>query len=249
MEKHINCIIIDDDPDSVNDIQKNIQHIHFLQLVKVISNAYDAFSFIKQNSVDLIFLDIVMEEMNGIQFLECFNSLPPVIVTSAYDKYALKAYNLNVVDYLLKPIQYIDFIRAIDKIASKHLDRQNIGYAEDSIPPQNWSQLNFYDFIFVKTKYQLQRINLRDILYIKSLSNYLIIKTETESIFTIQGFNKILNILPPSQFIRIHKSYVISLSKIDSISKNRVFIHEYPIPIGERYKDLFYNRLSEANLI
>jgi len=230
----INCIIIEDEPLASKKIKGFIMQIDYLNLVKVFDNAVDAIGYLKQNSVDLIFLDIRMKRLSGIQFLESIQTKPKIIVTTAYSEYALKGYELDITDYLLKPFTFERFLKSIDKVyvQLKELQRNQTT-----------------DFIFVKTEYRMEKIILKDILYIKGMKDYLQIHTIDKKIMTLQTFKKLLEVLPSTDFQRVHHSYIVSISNIENIERNRIRMGKDLIPISDSYKDKFYSRLRDSKIL
>ena len=226
----INCIIIEDEPLALKKLSGYISKIDFLNLLSVFNNASDAIGYLKANTVDLIFLDIRMKGLTGIQFLESLNSPPKIIITSAYDEYALKGYELDVSDYLLKPFAFDRFIKSVEKIYRELTDSKS-----EQKP----------DYIFVKTEYRIEKIDLKNILYIQGMKDYLRIFTVQKNIMTLQSFRNFIHALPEKEFTRVHNSYIVSISKIESIEKNRIKIGEKTIPISDSYKDNFFNLLKE----
>jgi len=230
----INCIIIEDEPLAMEKLAGFIEQVPFLKLLQQLDNGIDALGYIKTNPVDLVFLDIQMPKFNGIQFLETLTDKPQVVIVSAYDQYALKGYEFSITDYLLKPYSFNRFVQAIDKVMEKHKLRTQT-------PPHVHN-----DIIFVKTEYRIEKINVDDILYIQGMKDYQMIVTNDEKIMTLQSFREIENALPTPAFIRIHKSYVIALDKIESIERNRIKIADQLLPISDTYKDVFYDTLKKT---
>lgn len=225
----INCIVIEDEPLALKKIEEYIQQVDYLHLLKGFSNALDALSFLKsEERVDLIFLDIRMKKLSGIQFLESFQRKPKIIITSAYDEYALKGYELDVADYLLKPFSFERFLKSIDKVYSDLVAKQEITK----------------DYIFVKTEYRIEKIDFKNILYIQGMKDYLQIHTFDKNVMTLQTFKSILEVLPANDFIRVHHSYLVAVSKIESIERNRIKIGNALIPISDGYKDRFFELLK-----
>lgn len=225
----INCLAIEDEPLALAKISEYIRQIDYLNLLQGFDNAVDAIGFLKNNEVDLIFLDIRMKKLSGIKFLEALPVRPQVIITSAYDEYALKGYELDVIDYLLKPFSFDRFLKSTEK-AYKSLVKRNTRIEDD--------------YIFVKTEYRIEKIDLKRILYIQGMKDYLQICLSDKKVMTLQSFKNILQILPEKDFVRVHNSYIVSVSKIDSIERNRIKIGDHIIPISDSYKDVFYNLLS-----
>ncbi len=232
----IDCIAIDDEPLALEKMENYISRVDSLNLVKTFSNAVEAFSYMKQQSVDLIFLDIQMDELSGIQFLEALHDPPVVILTTAYDEYALKGYELDVCDYLLKPISFERFLKAVDKAVKQ---------VKQSASGKQLGESGLDETIFIKSDYRLYKLHLRDILYIEGMSDYSKIYTEKERIISIFNLKKMENKLPSDHFFRIHKSYIVPFEQIDVIGKNDVQIGEKTIPIGAHYKEHFFKHVRE----
>ena len=242
--KKLNCIAIDDEPLSLKQITNYIDRVESLDLKQSFTNAFEALNYLQTNEVDLIFLDIEMNEMTGVDLIESLNIKPHFIFTTAYDYYALKAFELQAVDYLQKPLSFKRFLKAVDK--AFRLQPRTL---PDEGSANKKKGKKSKDFIFIKTKYRMQKLSFDDILYIKGMNNYLVIKTREETLYTIQSFNHISQVLPPENFIRIHKSYVVAIDKIDIIGKNQLFINEEHIPIGESYKEYFFSYLEKNQLM
>ena len=230
----INCIIIEDEPLALKKLIGFISKVGYLKLCESFDNAIDAISFLREKSIDLIFLDIQMEEFTGIQFLKTVKDRPKVIITTAYDKYAVKGYELDVIDYLLKPFTFDRFIQSIEKVSAI----QTNGLASTS-----------NKCIFVKTEYRLEKIEINDILYIEGMSEYLGIVTIQKRIMTLQNFGAIAEILPDDNFVRVHKSYLVAIDKIKSIERNRIKINDKIIALSDTYKEMFFDKLKKKNII
>lgn len=230
----INCIAIEDEPLALKKIKEFIEQVDFLNLLAGFDNAIEAIGFLKKNSVDLIFLDIRMKKLSGIQFLESLQIKPKVIITSAYDEYALKGYELDVVDYLLKPFTFERFLKSVDKVYNQ------LNGLESN---------NSNDYIFVKTEYRIEKVEIKDILFIQGMKDYLQIHTTDRKIMTLQTFKNLLEILPQIDFQRVHNSYIVSISKIENIERNRIRIGKDLIPISDSYKDKFYGILKERKIL
>jgi two-component system, LytTR family, response regulator len=234
----INCVIIEDEPLAMEKLVGFVEQIPFLKIAQTFDNGIDALGFVKTNPVDLIFLDIQMYKFTGIQFLETLTDRPQVVIVSAYDQYALKGYEFSVTDYLLKPYSFNRFVQAIDKVMEK--------YKVKNQPPAHVHN----DIIFVKTEYRIEKININDIMYIQGMKDYQMIVTTDDKIMTLQCFREIENVLPIPAFVRIHKSYIVALDKIESIERNRIKIADQLLPISDTYKDHFYDILKKSrNLI
>lgn len=236
----INCIIVEDEPLAAEKLAGFVSEISFLKLLQSFENGIDALGFVKTNSVDLVFLDIQMPKFSGIQFLEALTVRPQIVIVSAYDQYALRGYEFSVTDYLLKPYSFDRFVQSVDKVMDKH-----------KLKTQSQSSTKIQDdILFVKTEYRIEKINVDDILFIQGMKDYQMIVTRDEKIMTLQSFREIENVLPTPTFVRIHKSYIVALNKIESIERNRIKIANELLPISDTYKDVFYKTLRQVkNLI
>ncbi len=229
----IRCIVIDDEPLAIEILESYIEKIPYVELVGRFSNAIEALQYLKSNKVDLMLLDIQMPELTGIQLMKVLDNPPQVIFTTAYDSYAIKSYELDAVDYLLKPIEFDRFLKAIEK-SWKRIDRSQ------SVEVNNVEQSGPKDtFIFIKTEHRVQRVEISEILYIEGMKNYLRVVTRADKFMTLQNFKSICELLPVNQFIRVHKSFVVAVDKIDSIERSRIKIGKQLIPIGDTYKKDF----------
>ncbi|MFK7776304.1 MAG: LytR/AlgR family response regulator transcription factor [Saprospiraceae bacterium] len=222
----INCIIVEDEPIALERTKYFIEKLPLLNLVAAFDNAIDALAYLKLNPVDLIFLDIEMEELTGIELLENATITAQVIITTAYDKYALKGYELNVVDYLLKPFSFERFLKAVDKV-------QVISKTKT---PQ--------EFIFIKTAHRLEKIMVNEILHIEGMGEYRRIFTTGKQIMTLQTFTELEELFSPQIICRVHKSHMVALNKIDSVERSRIKIGEKLIPISETYRSYFLNLIN-----
>lgn len=241
----IRCLAIDDEPLALEIITDYISKITYLELVSTFDNALDAIEFLKDNQIDLIFLDIQMEGLTGIQFLHVLKNKPMVVFTTAFDSYAIEGYELDALDYLLKPFSLERFIKASEKAYNKVLTQPEIPKAE---PAATVVAQKIDDYIFIKTENRLQKVFFHDILFVEGQGDYLRINTPDERIMTLQKFSSLLAVLPSESFIRVHKSYMVSLDKIDSISRNRIRIGDNYIPVSESYKKEFNKRLEDKKL-
>jgi len=219
----ITCIIVEDEPLAMKRIKSYVQKTPILELLGNFENALEALEFLQNNKVNLIFLDIQMDELTGIEFLESTNVDSKVIFTTAYEKYALKSYELNVLDYLLKPYSYPRFLKAVNKF-----NKEN----------------EVTDYIFIKSGYQLEKVCFNDILYIEGMGDYRGIHISGKKILTLQTFSDLQEVLPSAIFKRVHKSYMVSVNKIDSVERTIIVIGKERIPISSTYKDDFYRFIS-----
>jgi two-component system LytT family response regulator len=219
------CIIIEDEPLALKRTSDFVNKIPFLNLIETFDNSINGLFYLKSNKVDLLFLDINMDELSGIELLESSKIDSQVIITTAYQEYALKGYELNVTDYLLKPFTFDRFLKAVNKA------QENLTSRNSDVQP---------DFIFVKTEYRLEKIMLSEIVYIEGMRDYRRIHTVNKKIMTLQNFSEFEKLIPPSIVCRVHKSYMVALNKIVSIERNRIKIADQLIPISETYKEVFY---------
>jgi DNA-binding LytR/AlgR family response regulator len=237
----LTCIAIDDEPLALEIITAYIEKVPFLKLLKTFDNAIDSIDFIKENKVDLMFLDIQMEALSGIQLIHALKERPAVIFTTAFDRYAVEGFELDAADYLLKPISFERFVKSVDKVHSKIISTRNSQEPQEQTASDN--------FIFVKTENRLQKVALSDILFIEGQGDYLKVVTTSARIMTLQNFKKFEETLPPGNFIRVHKSYLVALSKIESVTRNRIKIGNTLIPVSDTYKDAFYEAIGRKGLL
>lgn len=225
----INCIIIEDEPLAMERLKSYVMQVKYLNLVQCIDNALDAISLIKTGKVDLLLLDIQMDGFTGVQLLESLNKRPEVIITTAFDQYALKGFEFAVSDYLLKPFTFERFLQATGKVYDQ-LNLLNQGEAKN--------------YIFIKTEYRLEKVQLDDILFIAGMRDYRSIVTTDKRIMTLQTFGELELELPAKQFCRVHKSYIVALGKIETIERDRIRIGDELIPISDTFKTDFYRRIG-----
>ena len=242
----IRCIAVDDEPLALDIIESYISKLPFLQLVRTCSSATEAMQVLQEEQVDLMFLDIEMPELTGLQFLNILKNQPLIIFTTAYPDYALEGFNQDAVDYLLKPIPFDRFLKAVTK-AQERLQR-NAKPSEAAAATVQQAPQQEQDFMFVKADYKTIRVDFKDILWIEGLKDYIIIHTKDQKIITLLSMNKMMEKLPESKFLRVHRSFIVSLQKIDSIEKSRIKIGNKEIPIGEVYKDHFLKWVEENNI-
>lgn len=245
MEK-IRCLAVDDEPLALAILENYIQKIPNLTLVATCTEPLEALSLIQQGKIDLLFLDIQMPTLTGIQFLRVMNGKCKAILTTAYSEFALEGYDYDVIDYLLKPISFERFLKAVQKAKNQLAENSTQTNVSDSqsIDSQKVVDNIQLDFIFVKTEYKIQKINLSDILYLEGLKDYVSIYTTTERILTLQTMKKMEEMLPSNRFVRVHKSYIVSLEKIETIERQRIFIGKNVIPVGDSFQKDFMKLIS-----
>ena len=246
----IRCLVVDDEPLALHILEDYIAKVPFLELIKATTNPIEALTMVQEGNIDLVFLDVQMPELTGIQFLKIANGKAKVILTTAYSQYALEGYELDVVDYLLKPIAFDRFFKAAQK--AQGIIQPSVKVSAPAAEPVQQVQQQQHDFmndfIFVKSEYKIQKVYLHQILYIEGLKDYISIFTPTERIITLQNMKKMEETLPDKHFMRVHKSYIVALNKIDSIERSRIFIGDKVIPVGDTYRDQFFKVIDGKNL-
>ncbi len=244
----LNCIAVDDEILALKKIKRYAEKIDYLNLLGTFDNALSTFSFLRENKVDLIFLDIQMDEFTGIQLLETIKDPPYIILTTAYDEYALKAYELDVMDYLLKPIPFERFVKAVEKVYARFLKDATHKNQQITIESHQ-QQPSKPDYTFIKSGNKTIKIYFNKILYIEGMRDYLKIHMEDSKIMTLLNFKTIQDILDPQKFVRVHKSYIIAIDKIDYIENNAIKIRDKLIPVSNTYKVAFFNLLNKNNFV
>ena len=242
----MNCIAVDDEVLALKKIKRYAEKIDYLNLLGTFDNALSTFSFLRENHIDLIFLDIQMDEFTGIQLLETIKDPPYVILTTAFDEFALKAYELDVMDYLLKPIPFERFVKAVEKVYARFLkdsNAQSKPVRQEIVPVQTEKP----EYTFVKSGNKTVKMYFSKILYIEGMRDYLQIHTEDSKIMTLLNFKTIQDLLDPQKFIRVHKSYIVSIDKIDYIENNAIKIRDKLIQLSNSYKIAFNSLLSKKN--
>lgn len=234
----INCIAIDDEPLALEIIEEYAGKIPYLNLKASFDNAFNALQYLKTEKVDLLFLDIQMPDITGVQLAQILPANTHVVFITAYDFYAVKSYELNAVDYILKPFEFDRFWQACEKVYNL--------LAVDKSETVNTKLTDA--FFFVKSEYRMQKIFEKDILYIEGMKNYIKIFTKADKVLTLQSFKKTEQMLSPDRFIRVHKSFIVAIDQIDFIERNRICIGDTRIPIGETYKEAFYKVLDKVKM-
>lgn len=235
------CVIIDDEPLAVELLEDFVQKVDSLELISTFNNAIDAVSFINQNNVDLIFLDIQMPHFSGIDFLNTIEKKPLIIFTTAYSDYAVEGFNLGAVDYLVKPIPFHRFLKSV--VRAQQI--VNPATAVSSISESTLTPELEQDFMFVRAEYENVKMNFADILFIEGLKDYVkIYTTDNKYTLTLISLIKLENLLSSKGFSRIHRSYIINIKHVKSIQKNKVLISDKRIPISESYKNAFFEKIN-----
>lgn len=223
----VSCLIIDDEPTSQDVLKKFVSDISWLEIVSVCNNALEAKAIVETQKIDLLFLDINMPKLSGLSFYKSLNNPPFVIFTTAYSEHAVDGFNLNAVDYLLKPFSFERFFQAVEKVKS--------------IVNKNSNQ------IVLKSDKKLFLVQIIDILYVESLGDYIKVHMNNQSLVVYKTLNAISELLPDDKFIRIHKSFIINLDKMSFVEGNQVDILNNKIPIGQKFKSVFLQKIKNIN--
>lgn len=221
------CIIVDDEPLAIEILESYVAKVEHLQLVSTFRNAISAFTFLQQHSVDLIFLDIQMPKLSGIDFLKTLKHPPKVIFTTAFRDYAIEGFELEIVDYLLKPIPFDRFLKAVAKVFLPV--HPSAASSKHEVASDN--------YVYFKVDKKMIKTKMADVLYIESIKDYVKVKTSDKEIVTQQKISYLEESLPREQFLRIHRSFIVNLEKIDAYSATDVEIGKHNIPIGRNYKN------------
>lgn len=237
----IKCIAIDDEPLALRQMVSYIEKTPFLELVESFNNALLAVSYLQDNHVDLMFVDINMPDLSGMDFVKILKNPPGVIFTTAYSEYAVEGYRVNAIDYLLKPIGYSDFLRSAEK-ARQRLNPEAL--LNDKVEAND-------DFLFIKSEYKIVRIKLSDIKYIEGMREYLRFHLEHEKpIMALLSMKKMEKFLPAANFMRVHRSYIVNLNKITTIERSRIiFDKTVYIAVSEQYKAKFQKFLDDNFIV
>jgi len=241
--KKIKCLVIDDEPPARDILKKYIAGVELLQLSGEFSNAVETLSFLQNNSVDLLFLDIKMPHILGTSFLRTLKNPPKVIFTTAFRKYAVEGFDLNAVDFLLKPISFERFLQAVNKIMQLniHASASSNGLSE-SLPDQS------HPFLYFRADRKMVKVFLEDIFFIESLKDYVKVVTTNKVIVSKQSISSLEEMLPKDSFLRVHRSYLIAVNKIDSYNADLVEIGDKEIPIGRLFRHIVSKTLNIASL-
>ncbi|MDH6535171.1 DNA-binding response regulator [Parabacteroides sp. 52] len=241
----IRCIAIDDEPLALTQLTGYIQKVPFLELVKACSNAFEALSVISHTQVDLIFADIHMPDLNGMDFVKSLSNKPMIIFTTAYSEYAVESFRIDALDYLLKPFGFNDFLKAANK-AHHHMDVFMQPATTNQQPAIQGGEKE-ENYLFVKADYKMLRLDVNKIIYIESQSEYArIFSEDSKPIMTLLSMKILEERLPAHTFMRIHRSYIVNLKKIIAVANNRIICHKDTyIPIGNQYKKLFNSYLEK----
>ncbi len=237
--QNIRCVIVDDEELARVLLENYVSRVPFLELMGQCKNPLEAMTLLHQQPVDVLFLDIQMPELTGIDFLKTLTHKPLTVLTTAYPDYALEGYNLDVVDYLLKPFAFERFLQAVNKVAER------LGQREQSAPPvgANSPVTTIKNYISVKSEHKIYRLALDQILYIESMREYVAFHTPTGRILSLDSLKNLETALPPEQFIRVHKSYMVALSQIKSLEGNQLYVGKEALPVGASFREAVLKRV------
>jgi DNA-binding LytR/AlgR family response regulator len=233
----IRCLVVDDERLALEVMEAYIEKVPFLHLEQLCPTPMHALDYLSRNTVDVIFLDVEMPGLNGLQMLKTLKNPPHIILTTAYPQFAVDAFELAVVDYLLKPIPFPRFLASVQKI-------QSLVTLATAPNPEPDSNVKSSDYLFIKSGSKTVRLDLAEILFIEGKKEYTLIHLENQQVPTNQSLNMLMEKLPAEHFIRVHRSFIVALGKIDNIERNRIFIRNANIPVGDYYKDLLYKRIG-----
>ncbi|MCP3931394.1 MAG: response regulator transcription factor [Bacteroidetes bacterium] len=242
MEK-LKCLIVDDERLAQELLERYIQKIPSLEMVASCSTALEAMQYLSQKKIDILFLDIQMPDLTGIEFLRSIKNQPATIFTTAYSEYALEGYELSIVDYLLKPIEFERFFQAVGK-AMNSLQKNLPNSMVDSRPNKAIEE----DYFFIKTDNKIVRVAFDDVLFIEALQKYIRIYTIDKKVVSLLSLSKMEAVMPAHQFIRIHRSYIINIDKVDNVERNMVNIKEHQLSISKGQREVFMRMLRKKGL-
>lgn len=247
--KIITCIVVDDEPLAVQLMETYVRKTPYLELKNSFSSASTAFAYLQENPVDLVYCDIQMPNLNGMELSKMLPERTRIVFTTAFSNYAIEGFKVNALDYLLKPISYNDFLAS----AQRALDFFEMSEKASETPqaPPNKAQAEEIRSIFIKSEYKLQQIDLEKILYIEGLKDYVKIYQEggEPPVLSLMRMKTLEEQLPAKRFVRVQKSFIVSIAKIDAIERNHIIIGKARIPIGDSYQDLLYTALSGSSLL
>lgn len=231
MQKPLRVVILDDEKPAVDILTRYVEKVSFLELVLATTNAYEGLTILNTLKVDVLLIDIEMPDVNGLELVKSLNNKPFIIFTTAYKEYALDGFELDVIDYLLKPIRFERFLKAINKAHKQYNLTQQINLPDS-------------DFLLIKVEYKTVRLKFSDIIYIEGCKDYVKIFTIRGRLLTRLNLKNIQSRLPEKEFIRIHRSYIVSFSKINSFQKNEIYIENKTLPVGDFYKSSVNKKLN-----
>lgn len=240
MEKKIKCLIVDDEPLAIEVMKSHIQKIDSLEIIGDCSDAFEAFDFLQKNEVDLMFLDIHMPEMKGTDLIKSLKNVPQVVLTTAYREYAVEGFDLNVLDYLLKPISFERFLQAIEKYQPPGTKLNGVSLHKNEKKEE---------YLYLREKNVIHKIPVSEIIYIESFGDYLKLHTSDREVNSRSTISSVEKILPEDEFIRMHRSFIVAINQITSFSPVAVFIGKKEFPIGISYRSKTFDKLDYKNFL
>jgi DNA-binding LytR/AlgR family response regulator len=245
----IRCLLVDDEPLALRLLTSYVERIPFLELVGTCRSALEALAVLQREQVDVMFLDVQMPDLTGVEFVRSLRPDALVIFTTAYEQYAVQGFDLDAVDYLVKPIAFDRFLKAAQRAQERLTQAAAPEPAAPTAPPAPAPVAVAEDYIFVKADYHTQRVNLRDIRYLEGLKDYVKIHTGSgKPLLTLNSLKAFEERLPSHEFVRVHRSFIVALSWVDSIRKNRIYLGEAIIPIGDAYAESFHQLIEDRNM-
>ena len=242
MKEKLTCYIIDDEHLAREILEAYVAKVPFLELKGTFMSPIEAAAKMNEDNPDLLLLDINMPDLDGLNFIKMLNPKPMIILTTAYDQHALKAFDLEVKDYLLKPISFERFYKGVLRL---YREQEKNQFTENKENKE--TQKSDKEYIFLKVSHRIQKIAIRDILFVEGMKDYLRIHTANEKIMSLLNFAKLEELLPAEAFARVHRSFMVAIDKIDHIEKNRIKIRDHFIPISDTYNESFYKKLRGLN--
>lgn len=227
INRKVTCLAVDDEPPAIEVIEKYVSAVPSLQLIATCNNAVDALAILQTEKIDILFLDIQMPQILGTDFMRTLPSPPKVIFTTAFRKYAVEGFDLDAVDYLLKPISFERFLKAVNKVMSINLPAAETNFTQP---------VTQEDFLYLRADRKNIKVNFSDILFIESLKDYIKVVTKDKNIVTKQAISTIEESLPAAAFIRTHRSYIVAIDKVESFSQELIQMGKYEIPISRSYR-------------
>jgi two-component system, LytTR family, response regulator len=236
------CVLIDDEPKALEILRKYVERVHFLDLAGTFRDPVRALQYMAESPVDLIFLDINMPDMSGIQFLNALHTQPLVIFTTAYSDYAVRSYDYDAVDYLLKPIEFERFMRAVSKALEFHRQREQSGPGRHA--NEAAAQDGSGNYLVVKSGTDYHKLQIDEILYIEAAGNYAVFVTSKANVMSLLSMKELGSLLPLGRFFRIHKSYIVNFRHVSKIERDQVTVGTKLIPIGEAFRESFLKAIQ-----
>jgi len=244
----INCIAIDDEPLALAKLKSYIEKVPFLTLCAICKDAFEAMKVISEQNIDLIFIDINMPDLNGVEFVRSLHKAPLIIFTTAYSEYAVEGFKLDAIDYILKPFSFEEFLAAANRAQKRYkLNSLSKLIKENTNPAIASTELISDGTLFIKSDYKVNRIRIDNILYIEAMNEYvkIYLDGEVKPLIPLLSIKKLEDILPSNQFMRVHRSYIVNLNRVSKIAKLRIIFGDNSIPIGDNYKELLMDYIEK----